>query len=100
MEIKKRSPPRLLRSALSWLAVFWNVGASAAGFSWPESHADYWVLSVAWSPEYCHDHAGSKEPQCTEEQYFAAEALHPQYRGDPPADCNADQQLPEDLISH
>ena len=76
-----------------------GLSAHAAGFSWPESRADYWVLSMTWSPEYCRDHQASREPQCTEEHYFAAEALHPQYRGDPPGDCDADPQLPKDLLS-
>jgi ribonuclease T2 len=52
---------------------------SAAGFAKPDSAGqdfDYYLLSLSWSPEYCHSHPNASE--CTEHAAFVLHGLWPQ----------------------
>jgi len=63
----------------------------------PARGPDAWVLTLAWSPEYCQLNLGSKEPQCTEERYFELGGLQPRYRQSPDPGC-ADENLPREAL--
>lgn len=48
--------------------------------SWSTQAADTlegWVLTLSWSPQYCKLHAGSKETQCLEENYWVVHGATP-----------------------
>ncbi len=71
-----RRPSRLLQ-----LAAFALLGLLAR----PAAAApDAWILSLAWTPEYCDTNLGSKEPQCTEERFFTVNGLEPVFNGAKP----------------
>jgi ribonuclease T2 len=53
--------------------------------------ADSWVLTMSWSPEYCDSRAGSREPQCKQEYYFAYHGLRPLERGARTEACKEDR---------
>jgi ribonuclease T2 len=40
---------------------------------------DYYLLSLSWSPEYCHSHSGS--PECSKHLGLIVHGLWPQYNG-------------------
>jgi ribonuclease T2 len=67
-------------------------------FSWPDSAADGWVLSLSWSPQYCYTQPVSEDRQCKEEHYFATRDLRPEYPGKTPSECAKDKLVPEDLV--
>lgn len=46
-----------------------------------------WTLTFFWSPEYCNAHVASREPQCTEENYFVIGGLQPEFTAKAPTDC-------------
>ncbi|MGQ0699991.1 MAG: hypothetical protein ACT4PZ_17320 [Panacagrimonas sp.] len=56
---------------------------------------DGWIVALGWSPEFCKAHPGSKEQQCTEENYFLLHGLAPVFRGNAPG-CSSGR-LPEEL---
>lgn len=80
---------RLLLALLAGLTYWVPLSAVAA----PEG----WTLSLGWSPQYCKDHPGSKEPECVSEIYFQVHGLRPVFRGTPPQCGSGD--LPDDVAA-
>lgn len=72
---------------VSWLLFASQVPAAAEG----------WVLGMVWSPEYCNDHAGSKETQCAEEHYFLINGLRPDFRGGEASSCPQGEGVPRSV---
>lgn len=80
-----------VRWMLPLLCLQWAAAAGAQGT------AHDWVLTLGWSPEYCNDHLGSKEMQCTEEHYFELDSLRP----DPAqTDCPSDDKVTAERLDH
>lgn len=58
-----------------------------------------WVITLAWSPEYCKVNIGSDEPQCQQAHYFELGGLAPHFApGTPEAECQ-DGQLPQEVLA-
>lgn len=55
-----------------------------------------WVVSFAWSPEYCKRNLGAKEPQCLTAHYFALSGLFPGHSR-PAGDCRG-EAFPKALL--
>lgn len=59
---------------------------------------DYWVLTLAWSPEFCASNFGDAE--CRERLSFVVRGLSPQNeRGKAPSRCGGRERVPEELTS-
>lgn len=59
---------------------------------------DYWVLALAWSPQYCYDHR--QEPQCTHVYNFVVHGLWPQHEtGGAPKNCTDVERVQMPLLS-
>jgi len=82
-------------AALSLLALF----AAAGGYS--KHHAsrqasqgkpgvfDYYLLTLSWSPEFCHSPAHADNPECQSGHYgFVVHGLWPQYSEGYPENCS------------
>lgn len=56
-----------------------------------------WIISMAWSPQYCRDNraVGADEPQCLEEHAFDLRSLEPRFAQDGAADCSNESLSPE-----
>lgn len=65
---------------------------------WPPTPVDSWVLLLSWSPQYCDANLGSKEPQCTEENYFVTHGLRPQFEDKSQKRCEDDAEFPPPLL--
>ena len=56
---------------------------------------DYYLLTLSWTPEFCHGHASNAE--CSEHRGFMVHGLWPQYKdGTWPANCTTTQAVPTD----
>jgi ribonuclease T2 len=56
---------------------------------------DYYLLTLSWSPEFCHGHASA--PECSGHHGFMVHGLWPQFNnGTWPADCQTNQPAPTD----
>jgi ribonuclease T2 len=76
----------------------------------PPGQFDYYMLTLSWSPEFCHGHASA--PECGAHPGFMVHGLWPQFNnGTWPADCQTNQPaptdtspvaniMPQDIISH
>jgi ribonuclease T2 len=59
---------------------------------------DYYVLSLSWSPEFCHGH--SSDPQCGQGYGFVLHGLWPENNNYTyPADCSSNYQLSPSQIA-
>ena len=62
---------------------------------------DYYVLSLSWSPQYCAESGGGREPlQCGGQRRYAfvLHGLWPQYEKGFPSDCASGGRLPASLV--
>jgi ribonuclease T2 len=57
---------------------------------------DYYVLSLSWSPEFCHSHPSN--PECSRHSGFVVHGLWPQYIDGYPENCSS-QPGPSDPAS-
>lgn len=56
---------------------------------------DFYLLTLSWSPEFCHGHQGN--PECSGHQGFVVHGIWPQYKnGTWPANCQTNQPAPTD----
>lgn len=62
--------------------------ASSAQAATPEG----WVISMAWSPQYCRENPalGANEPQCLEEHAFELRSLEPRFAQDARPECSSE----------
>src|SRR6202451_197817 len=56
---------------------------------------DYYLLTLSWTPEFCHGHQGN--PECSGHHGFMVHGLWPQFKdGTWPANCQTSQPAPTD----
>jgi len=63
----------------------------------PAATPDGWVISLAWSPQYCRDNPAmaAKEPQCLEEHAFELRSLEPRFAEGQESGCSSEGLTPE-----
>jgi ribonuclease T2 len=84
-----------------------QAGAQQPG---PAGQFDYYLLTLSWSPEFCHGHPSA--PECSEHKGFMVHGLWPQFNnGTWPANCQTNQPgptdtspvaniMPQDILQH
>lgn len=82
---------------LTFLIAFWPTAkVDAASF-------DYYIFSLSWSPEYCHQHPKDKTPECNAQakMNFVVHGLWPSNKsGKDPENCSGAQFDPSAVPAH
>jgi ribonuclease T2 len=60
---------------------------------------DYYLLSLSWSPAFCLTDPGASEGNGPRRFGFIVHGLWPQYETGWPENCNANWQVPDDVVS-
>jgi ribonuclease T2 len=88
---------RVLSTAVCFLVVSLAVAALRMHGQQPgqPGQFDYYLLTLSWSPEFCHGHPNA--PECGGHHGFMVHGLWPQYsNGTWPAGCQTSQPAPTD----
>jgi len=88
---------RVLTTTCCFLIVTMAAAISPAHAQQPgqPGQFDFYLLTLSWSPEFCHGHPGA--PECSQHRGFMVHGLWPQFNnGAWPADCQTTQPAPTD----
>jgi ribonuclease T2 len=100
-----RAPRELpLKTAVLVLAALLALATSATARHRKSSDGepgvfDYYLLSLSWSPAFCLSEPGAAECNGPRRFGFIVHGLWPQYEKGWPENCNAHQQVPDNVVS-